>query len=194
VPQSDERDLVRRCQTGDWSAFRALLEPHREGLYRLACRLTSSSADADDVMQESLVKALRGLASFDARSAFATWLWRIVCNTAADFRRHQRRRAASQRGEFPEPRALGSSGSDPLEIAAAGELSEALDASLQELPFPQRAAFALVVFEGKTYAQTSEILGCAEGTVAWRIAAARERLTGRLAPFLQNGRGDEHAV
>ena len=107
--EADEQ-LARQAQGGDPEAFRQLVHQHSHALFRLAYRLTGNAATAEDVVQETFLKAHRHLARFDGRARFSTWLYRIAVNTASDHRRSRSRQedrwdalADSEAGGF-EPR------------------------------------------------------------------------------------------
>jgi RNA polymerase sigma-70 factor, ECF subfamily len=179
-----EHNLIRRCQRGEWQVFDRLLEPHRHRVYRLAYRLTGSHADADDVLQDALLRAFRGLASFDGRAAFGTWLWRIVTTAAIDHNRRQGRHRTAQGLEGAPAYRPDSVSNDPVERAAARELDQTLNRALGALQADQRSALVLVALEGLTYADAARVLECPVGTLAWRVAEARRKLNDELADCL----------
>ena len=80
----DERDLLSAARSGDPEAFRRLVEPHRAHLHSHSYRMLGSLHDADDVLQEALIRSWRGIRNFDGRSALRTWLYRIVTNACLD--------------------------------------------------------------------------------------------------------------
>src|ERR1051326_1122223 len=79
-----DRAFVAKARSGDGDAFRALVERHSRSLFRLAFRMTGNQQDAEDVVQESFLRAYRQLDKFDERASFGTWLYRIVTNCALD--------------------------------------------------------------------------------------------------------------
>ena len=175
-----ERRLIARWRHGDRQAFRRLFDGHRSYVYRIALRMAGSPQSAEDVEQESWMKAMDAIHSFDGRSRFKTWLTRIVINTAIDRRRKSERHPAPE--HLREGTAAATHG--PAAHAEAEELESALETEMQALPAEQRAALLLVGFEGLSYAQAAEAMSCPEGTLAWRIAEARRKLARRLAPYL----------
>src|SRR5579884_340578 len=88
--------LVAKARTGDAEAFRALVDRHSRGLFRLAFRMTGNETDAEDVVQDSFLRAYRQLNKFDERAAFSTWLYRIAVNCALDLVRSRKRRPEQQ--------------------------------------------------------------------------------------------------
>ena len=180
----DEVGLVSRCRAGDWSAFEALLEWHRDRAYRLAYKLTGSHDDADEVLQEALIRAFRGVSGFRGQARFSTWLWRILIRCAVDHCRARRRRKAVVCVALSQAHRVADPGSDPSKKVSTAELREAVDEAILMLPVEQRAALVLVAFDKLSYADAAHVLQCPEGTLAWRIAEARKRLCRQLAAHL----------
>ena len=194
MDEATERGLVARCQAGDLRAFEALLRPCRDRAYRLAVRLAGSQPDADDVLQDALLRAFRGIERFDGRSRFGTWFWRIVVRAAADRARRIRRRADRDVAHAAADDVPAPASSDPVHVAAARESVSALMHAIDALPEDQRTALVLVAMERMTYAEVAQIQQCPEGTVAWRVAQARRRLAERLGVHFGPSRGTDHAV
>src|SRR6266852_4379740 len=92
--------VLARARQGDSEAFRALVERHSQSVFRLAFRMTGNEQDAEDVVQESFLRAYRQLGRFESRANFGTWLYRIVANCSADLMRTKRARLDQSR---PEP-------------------------------------------------------------------------------------------
>src|ERR1035441_1449333 len=91
--EETDRAFVDRARTGDAEAFRVLVELHSRSLFGLAYRMTGNEADAEDVVQDSFLRAYRQLRAFDDRSSFGSWLYRIVVNCSLDLMRARKRRA-----------------------------------------------------------------------------------------------------
>src|SRR5579872_2951717 len=91
--------VLARARQGDGEAFRALVEQHSRGVFRLAFRMTGNEQDAEDVVQESFLRAYRQLGRFESRANFGTWLYRIVANCSVDLMRARRARPDQARGE-----------------------------------------------------------------------------------------------
>src|SRR6059036_299490 len=98
---SDET-AVARARTGDADAFRALVERHSRALFRLAYRMTGNEQDAEDVVQESMLRAYRQIGKFDERATFGTWLYRIATNCSLDLVRSRKRRSENLAPTDPE--------------------------------------------------------------------------------------------
>jgi len=157
-------------------------------VYAAALNVTGNHADAEDVAQETFVRAYRGLAGFDGRADFFTWLYRIAVNTALNRLRSGRRTAAladagaaevAQLGGKPED--LGSPRYAPDEQAALTQEVRAVLAAVAELSATLRVTLVLATVEGLSHRQIAEILDIPEGTVAWRVNEARRLLRERLA-------------
>ncbi len=157
----------------DMPSFRRLVEESTPAMYRLAARITGSLDDAEDVLQDSYMKAWDALGAgrFDGRAQMRTWLYRIVVNGAMDVLRARKRRSqASDEGLAQE------AAENTADVRAA--LRE-LSAWLQELPPDQRTALVLKELEGLTSKEIAEIMGCSEGAVEQRLVRARAALRER---------------
>lgn len=180
-PGAIVEDLVRKAQDGDSKASEAIFADHWPVCLRVARRMTGSEPDAEDVVQEAYIKALRNLHRFDHRCAFRTWLLRIVTNAAMDHMRRRRRKlvlldltswlAGSSR-ESIEP----SMEIDPSLPMQNEELRVRLDRALGELSQATRGAFVLYAEAGLTYQEVAETLEVPIGTVMSRIHGARKKL------------------
>jgi RNA polymerase sigma-70 factor (ECF subfamily) len=157
-------------------------------VYAAALHILGNHSDADDATQEAFVRAYRGLATFDGRADFFTWLYRITVNTALNALRSGKRGAAlSQRGGTEvahiggRPEALGQDVPSPAQQAQqTGEVARVLDAVAQLSP-ALRVTIVLATIEELPHKQIAEILEIPEGTVAWRVNEARRLLKLRLA-------------
>jgi RNA polymerase sigma-70 factor (ECF subfamily) len=156
-------------------------------VYAAALHILNNHSDADDATQETFVRAYRGLKSFDGRSDFFTWLYRITVNTALNALRGGKRGAAlAQRGGVEaahiggRPEALGQAAADPAQKSAqSSEVQRVLEA-IAELSPSLRVTIVLATIEELPHKQIAEILEIPEGTVAWRVNEARRLLRLRL--------------
>ncbi len=186
VDEADE-DL-HRARAGDPDAFGRLVRRHQRRVYAAALHILGNHSDADDATQEALVRAYRGLASFDGRADFFTWLYRITVNTALNALRSGKRGAALSQRSGTEaahvggrPEALGQDGTRPdQQLALTGEVGRVLEAIALLSP-ALRVTIVLATIEELPHKQIAEILEIPEGTVAWRINEARRLLKLRLA-------------
>jgi len=168
--REDDAELVARAQRGDRAAFAVLLEAHYERIYRLAYRWCGHREDAEDVAQEVAIKLAGALKGFDGRSAFTSWLYRIVLNAVRDRQRQGQRRMAQARAL-----ALVAEDEAPPEQEAGLE-DAALWAAVRTLPDKQREAVILVYAEDMSHAEAGTVMGIKEGTVSWYLAEARKTL------------------
>lgn len=184
---ADEDDLDRARQ-GDRDAFGRLVQRYQRRVYAAALHITGNHSDADDVAQEAFVRAYRGLATFDGRADFFTWLYRITINTALNALRTDKRGSALQQKSGTEaahvggrPEALGQEASTPAQSAqTTAEVRRVLDA-IATLSTSLRVTLVLATIEELPHKQIAEILEIPEGTVAWRVNEARRLLRQRLA-------------
>jgi RNA polymerase sigma-70 factor (ECF subfamily) len=177
---------VRRARAGDHDAFRILVERYQGRAFRLALRILRSEEAARDAVQEAFLKAYTGLARFEERSSFFTWLYRLVTNQCIDMRRreHAERRADWREAEAPldeaalrlAPEAEGALPELPADAFARKELRERLDAAIGELPEAARATLLLREVDGLSYAEIADAQGIPRGTVMSRLHYARRKL------------------
>ncbi|HUX02097.1 MAG: sigma-70 family RNA polymerase sigma factor [Phycisphaerae bacterium] len=179
-----DADLVRRLQKGDSRALEELFRRHRDAAYAIAYRLLGNADDALDVVQESFIHVLRGIAGFRGQSSFRTWLYRIVTHAALDYRRYRalRSSASLESESSPEPAAVGDRRRSPPDETAAADLRDAIDKALMNVSEKNRVALVLYAMEGMSYKEIGEVLGISVGTVMSRIFNARQRLRELLAP------------
>jgi RNA polymerase sigma-70 factor (ECF subfamily) len=180
----DDLALARK---GDKAAFGRLVRLHQKRVYAAALHILGNHGDADDVTQETFVRAYRGLATYDGRAELSTWLYRIAINTALNFLRSQKRVAAvAQAGadaaahEGGRPEHLGVGERTPAEWAQIGEDLRIVLEEVARLSTPLRVTLILATVEQLPYKQIAEILDVPEGTVAWRVNEARRVLRERL--------------
>ena len=189
----DVRSLIERARSGDRAAFGSLVRSYQRRVYMTALRLTGSHDDAKDVAQESFIRAYRALAGFDGRSDFFTWLYRIVVNVGLNQLRRVRRQRCVSLEEVTLPEALlQQSGDDPRRLLELKQMVRDIREALDELPETLRATVVLVVMEGIPYREAAELLECSEGTVAWRMHEARQKLRARLGKYLRRETSGEN--
>jgi RNA polymerase sigma-70 factor, ECF subfamily len=179
--QTPDETLVRLARGGDNSACEELFRRYRSDAYRYAYRQLGHDEDALDVVQESMLKAFSGLEDFDGRSAFRTWLLRIVINTAFDWGRRRKRRPGGRGGDDLNPAEYEvATDDDPARRLNQQDLRVALDRALDHLSQTIRSTFVLFAELGLTYREIAETQNVPIGTVMSRIHAAREKLQAEL--------------
>ena len=171
--------LVRACQHGDIEAFEQIFRVYRNPVFRLAYRFTGNRDDAEDLTQEIFLKVFENIGSFRYESSFATWLYRIAVNTCMNFQRDKK--PAESLGVTDD---LGSSVS-PEAICERGELQRKIEAEIASLPSPLKIAFLLVVVEGMTYREASEILSLSVDALRMRVSRARQILREKLKGYME---------
>jgi RNA polymerase sigma-70 factor (ECF subfamily) len=190
-----DEELAARAAAGDAGAFEALVERHQARVYRLACRLTGSDADARDVLQDAFLAAYRGLASFRGAARFSTWLYRITTNAALMHRRARRRRPTeSLEAYLPRFDENGRHAPEAAELRAASRADDLLDekllaerarAALERLPDLYREAFVLRDLEELDTSEVAGLLGVDPATVRQRVHRARLMLRGYLSHLVE---------
>jgi RNA polymerase sigma-70 factor (ECF subfamily) len=181
--ERDAVDLMRRAAAGDRAAFAALYEAFAKPVMSFVYHLTFDRALAEDLTQETFLRAWRAAPSYRPMGRFSTWLFQIAKNAAFSAGARSRRRRA--REEAREPSETADRAARPADASARrDEVSSAVRDALARLSDRLRVAFTLVRLEGRSYAETAEVLGVPEGTVKSRMAAAEARLRARLGRFL----------
>jgi len=174
VPAVNSNVLVQRAKAGDRLAFEQLVEAHYEFIFRTACKWTGRKSDAEDIAQEVCIKLATAIRSFDGRSAFTSWLYRVTINMVRDMQRSTTRRDKSI-DAFSLVHPEDDPGSQE-ESTTAREIWTAVSA----LPDKQREAIMLVYAEDMSHAEAAVIMGCKEATVSWHIHEAKKTLRGLL--------------
>jgi RNA polymerase sigma-70 factor (ECF subfamily) len=175
-----DRDLVDRARSGDAEAFGSLVRRHQQRIHRLAVHMLRDRAEAEDVTQETFIRAYRALSRFDGRSEPYTWLYRIAINLSLN--RLRARKNARTSDDTDDPRLDGvlvdkqPESSDPAGAAHRRQVYEALTAGIDQLSDTLRTTLLLVCVDGRSHEDVAAILGAPEGTIAWRIHEARRRL------------------
>lgn len=171
----DERELALRAQRGDQRAFESLVQPHWETAFRLAHLITRNAADAEDAVQDALLKSWRALPRFRISEPFRPWLLRITANEA----RNRRRSAGRRAGLLLRAQAAGVSGGaapSPEQLVVADDESRRLLRELEHLPDQARIVLGCRYLLDLSELETAAALGVRKGTVKSRTARALERL------------------
>src|SRR3954453_5851948 len=184
--------FVTRARSGDADAYRVLVERHSRSLFRLAFRMTGNQQDAEDVVQESFLRAYRQLGKFDERASFGTWLYRIAMNCSLDLVRSRKRRSeqmAAADAEIDDPvLSLPSHDPPPDRLAMSGQVRDHVAAAMDELSASERTAFVLRHFEGMCIEDVSRVLGCQPGAAKHSVFRAVQKLRRALEPLVSAAR------
>jgi RNA polymerase sigma-70 factor (ECF subfamily) len=175
---AEEHALVRASQRGERQAFAQLVERYWDGLYRWLYHLTGNRHTAEDLVQETFLKAFRGLDHFQTGSNFRAWLFRIAHNSFAN----QRRAVSRMRQGLPDD--VPACQESPVETVLNRESMALLARAVGKLPADFRAAFLLRAEQELSFREIAEILGLTEETARWRVFKARQKLLTMLAPQL----------
>jgi RNA polymerase sigma-70 factor (ECF subfamily) len=174
-----DRELVDRARGGDATAFGQLVRRHQPRIHRLAAHLLRSRAEAEDVAQETFIRAYRALARFDGRSEPYTWFYRIAVNLSLNALRSRKARRVTTESDDPRLDGLAQetqAPGDPPGDDARRQLYAALAQGIDELSDTLRTTLVLVCVDGRSHEEASAILGAPEGTIAWRVHEARKKL------------------
>ena len=182
-----DAQLIALCRAGDVESFGRIYERHERALFRHALYLLGQREDADDVKQETFLRAYRMIGSFRNDCNIRTWLFKICSNLCCDLlHRRQRRPQISLESEsvayFLADEAHAN---DPVRIAEWSDTVAAFLQVLQGMPVQQRQAITLYLLEGFDYTQIAEILGCARGSAKMRVLRAMEQYRERVASFFR---------
>ena len=172
-------ELVKRCLTGEGSAWEGLLRAHASKIYNLCYRFTGSAPQSEDLTQEVFIKIYQTLKSFDAsQGAFSTWLNRVARNHLVDhYRRTKKDRLTDSIEEKPEKvEQKPSGGLDPMAELESREVRELLQVALAALSPEMREAVILRDLQELDYQEIGQVLGVPEGTVKSRINRGRLEL------------------
>jgi len=149
--EDPNRELVERVRAGDSDAFRELVEGHSRPLFRVVFRILGNEDLAEDVVQETFLKAYRSLRGFDGRSQLWSWLYRIAVNCAYDAMRKEKRRGPhTELDAAPGFDALPSEAPNPDRLAESSELRRTVGRELAAMSARERTAFVLRHFEGRS--------------------------------------------
>jgi RNA polymerase sigma-70 factor (ECF subfamily) len=174
-----EQDLIRRAQEGDRGAFSELVRCHREGVINVVYRMCGDANVAQDAAQEAFIRAWTHLPSYQPRSPFRNWVYRIATNAGLDILRRERETVDIDGIPLP------TNDAGPEVQVERRERSELVKAAVLALPDASRAALILREYEGLSYQEIADVLEVPIGTVMSRLNYARRRLRELLQPYLE---------
>lgn len=172
----EDVDLVKSAVKGDRDAFETLLERHYDTMYKMAFKWCGVQSDAQDITQNACMKLVKSISQYKGKSAFTSWLYPLVINTAKDYYRAQKRHEHTDSGLDTVP----AKNDNAYDRLYARQVMEYID----ELPDKEKEALVLVTFDGLSHAEAAKKLHCAESTISWRIHEARKKL--------ETGLGQDH--
>jgi RNA polymerase sigma-70 factor (ECF subfamily) len=189
--------LVERTVAGDQKAFELLVIKYQRRIQRLIGRMVRDVDLVEDIAQETFIRAYRALAQFRGEAQFYTWLYRIAVNTAKKSLMDLKRNPTVSEnffkfGDDDETSQLENdltSSETPDAVLASKEIAEIINAAMDALPEELRQAITLREIEGLSYEEISEAMSCPIGTVRSRIFRAREAISEKVKPLLENQSG-----
>jgi RNA polymerase sigma-70 factor (ECF subfamily) len=192
----DDAALLEGLRRRDRFACACMLKRHGPRLYRLARQVVGDADEAEDVLQEALIRGCDRIDDFSGASSLGTWLHRIVLNTALMHLRRRRRDPVLLAPAGDEPAALVPEGlidreAEPGGEVLSGELREMVERALLALPDTLRSAFVLREIEGLSTSEAARLLGITDSALKVRLHRARHALRDALAPYLQHSAAPE---
>jgi RNA polymerase sigma-70 factor, ECF subfamily len=184
--EMSEEELVARCRTGDLEAFSVVYTRYSPQVYRYAYHLMGHREDADDIKQETFLRAHQAIGSFRSEASLQTWLLRICGNLCRDRIKSWERRKVSYDdrisgdGPHQDTHAL-----DPQEVVEQAETRAIVMRALHGMPAPQREIVVLHDIEGLGYPDIARILGCSTASAKLRVFRARRYLKERVTSLLE---------
>jgi RNA polymerase sigma-70 factor (ECF subfamily) len=182
--------LVLRAQANDRAAFNEIVLRYKSKVYNYVFRMVHSPLDAEDLTQETFVRAYLSIRSFQSRASLNTWLFRIAMNLCIDFSRKNKKTqgmsiSLSQDGdEDDSQRDIPDTSYDPQRLMMNKELGVRLNEALMDLPIKLRTVVLMYDIEGLAYEEIASVIGCPLGTVKSRLFNARSALREKLTPYL----------
>src|SRR3954465_7319174 len=190
MPHTDTA-AVALARDGDSDAFRGLVERHSRAVFRLAHRMTGNPQDAEDVVQETFLKAYRQLGRFESRANFGTWLHRIAVNCSIDLIRGRKHQETGHDAADRETLDGGRRGDDervdptPERLMLSTEVQQRVGRAMEDLTAMERAAFVLRHFEGQSIEEISRALGLKTNAAKHSIFRAVRKMRLALEPFVE---------
>lgn len=190
----DEKALVRQAKAGDYQAFMTLVDAHKAKVYALARRLAPSVEDAEDIVQETLLKAIDKIDQFRLEASFGTWLYTIALNQArAMFAKSRQAELRPIEEYLPSKRGGGETAEtrrlydwrDPARLMEENELRDLMEKFIGELPYKYREAFVLRYIEDLPVKEVAQAINESEAATKSRILRARLALREQLSQVFE---------
>jgi RNA polymerase sigma factor (sigma-70 family) len=188
----EESALVARARRGDLAAYDDLIKRYQERIYATIYHMTSNHEDANDLAQDSFIKAYQALKSFKGGSSFYTWLYRIAVNKTINFLKQRKNRQHMSLNDLdfnaehdPDLVAL-ISDNTPRRAAGLTELQEKLNEALLKLSEPHRLVVVLHDVQGLSHEEIAKVMECNIGTVRSRLFYARQQLQAMLTDYIKS--------
>ena len=179
--------LVRAVLAGDKNAYGVLVARHGESMFRVAFRITESESDAEEIVQEAFLRGYRGLAEFDSRADFRTWIYRIAVNCALQvLKRRQSEAAVPIAEEFDEQHAavqLADRSAGPERLLLDREIEHRRQAAMEKMTPDERLAFVLRHLEGRSTEEIAAALEVTPNNAKQAVFRAVQKMRRSLAPL-----------
>jgi RNA polymerase sigma factor (sigma-70 family) len=189
--RAEDQALVKRAQDGDLPAYDELVRRYQERIYATIYQMTSNHEDANDLAQETFIKAHSALKSFKGDSSFFTWVYRIAVNKTINFLKQRKSRVQMSLNDLdfnvendPDLVAFVSD-KTPRRALNLAELQEKLNEAMQKLSEIHRLVVTLHDIQGLSHEEIGKIMDCNVGTVRSRLFYARQQLQGQLSDYLK---------
>jgi RNA polymerase sigma-70 factor (ECF subfamily) len=189
---AEDRALIERAKDGDADAYDELVRRHQERIYATIYHMTSNHEDANDLAQETFIKAWQALKSFKGDSSFFTWVYRIAVNRTINFLKTRRQKSfhlslndLDFNAEHDPDLVKFISENTPRREVALAELQEKLNAAMQKLSEEHRLVVTLHDVQGMPHDEIAQIMKCNVGTVRSRLFYARQQLQAHLGDYLK---------
>ena len=186
--QENDFLLVKECQAGEISAFNTIVERYKEQIYQLAYRMTGVHEDADDISQETFIRAYKSIGRFKGKAKLSTWLRRITINLSIN---HLKRKSRYEHESFDEKLLDDKDYSptlkqahNPAEMVESEELVQQIEEAIESLPIREKVVFILRIQQGLSYKEIAKTIGCPIGTVMSRLNRARGKLRNMLKDYV----------
>lgn len=178
----DENELIKKAGRGDAYAFEQLMAAHESKMYAVALRMCGNREDAQDCLQEAMIRVYRAMSGFKGQSSFSTWVYRITMNSCLDELRRRKNRTATSLDAMLENGFTPSDDSDtPEQSSLRSEQRRVLERAIADLPEDMRSAIVLRDIQGLSYEEIAQALSANVGTIKSRISRGREKLRGVLS-------------
>jgi RNA polymerase sigma-70 factor (ECF subfamily) len=188
----DDSELIRRARGEDISAYDELVRRYQERIYATVYHMTSNHEDANDLTQETFIKAYRALKSFKGDASFYTWVYRIAVNKTINFLKQRKHRGGQMslndldfNAEHDPDLVALISEKNPRRDLNLAELQEKLNAAMQKLSETHRLVVTLHDIQGLAHEEIARIMDCNVGTVRSRLFYARQQMQAHLSDYLK---------
>jgi len=186
---NEDQMLITRAKRGDGQAFESLVRKYQKPIYYLCHRMTGAHQSADDLSQDTFIKAYLSLRTFNEGMNFFSWIRRIAVNSALNFlKKRKREKSLGDREMRVIDSSKVSSPEMPHDALQKKQMEEKFKQALTELPDEQRVIFVLKVYENQSYDQIASMLKIPHGTVMSRLSRARQKLKNEMSEFLRGER------